>query len=266
MTAQTKKVLTPENVFDLIPRPVGEIKRDRKFNLLVYGDNRVGKTHLIGTADEVPECRTVLHLDIGGGSVTLDRLFPNVHTLAVPSWKSLRTIYEKLFYKEDGFDIYNTVGMDHVTETQKVLQRWVMEIAYERAKLKGKEDEIEPEVPRQRDYLVMYERLMGMIRDFRDLPVNFICTSYAKEHQHPRTKQIKFKPALSGQARSDILGEFDIIAYLHTERVDGKDVRLFSTKDTSDYLAGQRGTDLPEHLADATIEDILSYMPRGETA
>jgi hypothetical protein len=182
-----KEVLTPDNIGDLIPRAAGEIKRDRKFNMLIYGQPGAGKTHLAGSADEIPECRTVLHLDSGGGSMTLDSTFPGVKTIPVVKWEQYEIHYKRLFFGSDGYDEYNTVIIDHITEAQKLCQRWVMANAFERASAKGKGEEIEEEVPRQRDYLVMYERIMGMLRDFRDLPVNFICTEHDNEDRNPRT-------------------------------------------------------------------------------
>lgn len=261
MTA-TKETLTKETVNDFLPRPVGELKRDRKFNLLVYGEPGAGKTHLAGSADEIPSWRSVLHLDIGGGSSTLDPVFPRVESVPVTSWGQLKTQYDRLYFGELDYDRFNTVVIDHITETQKLCQRWIMEGAIERAARRGKDDDLEEDVPRQRDYLVMYERMMAMLRDFRDLDINFICTAHVKEDVNQRTLMRKLKPSLSGAAKSDIPGLFDIVAFLHTEKVDGKDVRLFSTKDTPDYVAKQRGLDLPEHMADTTIEEILSYVPQ----
>lgn len=263
MTA-TKEVLTAETVDRLIPRKVGEIKRERKFNLLIYGSPGAGKTWLAGSADQLPSWRSVLHLDIGGGSATLDPFFPGVETLVLDDWEDLIDQYKKLYFGKDDYDRFNTVILDHLTETQKLCQRWVMAGAIERAKKLGKERELEEEVPEQRQYLIMYERIMQMLRDFRDLDVNFICTAHEKEVAL-RTGKIKIKPALSGQAKSDIPGLFDIVAYLHTERdKSGKDVRVFSTVDSSDYIAKQRGTELPEELYNPTMQDILSYVPSSE--
>jgi hypothetical protein len=266
-TTATKPVLTRDNVDDLIPRPAGEIKRERKFNMLIYGLPGAGKTHLAGSADEVPECRTVLHLDSGGGSMTLDSTFPRVESVLVTKWEQYEKHYKRLLFGTDGYDRFGTVILDHITESQKLCQRWVMANALERATKKGKGvEDIIPEVPQQSHYLIMYEAIMQMLRDFRDLPVNFICTAHEKQDMNIRGG-MKLKPSLSGQAKSDIPGLFDIVARLYTGKVGDQDnVRLFATQDTSEYVAKQRGTKLPPLLGNTTIEDILSYIPQGEEA
>jgi hypothetical protein len=176
----------------------------------------------------------------------------------VTSWKQLRKIWEDLF-RNDGYD-FSTVILDNLTEAQTLCKRGVMEDAKDRA---NNPDDIELEVPRQRDWGVLAERTMLMVRDFRDLPMNFICTAHIREEVNNKGQR-KLKPALQGSSKQDVPGAFDIVAYLHAEVLDGNPVRLFSTRDTRDYVAKERDTDLPEHLANATMADILSYIPKGE--
>jgi hypothetical protein len=256
----TKTPLTPRTVGGLIPKAVGEVKRERRINMLLYGEPGAGKTHLAGSSSEVPEFRKVLHLDVEGGSMTLDRKFPLVETVRIADWEDLYNIYQDLLHNGDGY--YNTVILDNLTEAQKLCQRQVMEHAFVKAQRTGKQDEIEPEVPRQRDWGVMYERLMLMVRDYRDLPLHFIWTAHVKEDITPRTKERKLKPALSGQAKQDLVGVFDIVGYLRTERLEGQNVRVLSTQDHPDYVAKERDTDLPENLGNTTMEEIFSYIPK----
>jgi len=255
----TREVLTPRTIAGLIPEPVGEIEHTSRINALIYGEPGDGKTHLSGSADEVPEWRKVLQLDVEGGSMTLRRKFPRVETVRVTSWSKLWDIGHDLFMN-DCYD-FGTVIIDNLTEAQNLCKRKVMEDAKERAK---DPDDIELEVPRQRDWGVLAERTMLLVRNYRDLPVNFIATAHVMEVSDNRGKK-KLKPALQGSAKHNLPAAFDLVFYLRKAKIDGQDeeVRLLSTSGTSEYIAKERDTNIPKQLGNPTMAEILSYIPKG---
>src|SRR5687767_15519909 len=85
-------------------------------NMLVYGQYGVGKTLLAGSADEVPELRKVLMLDIEGGKLTLRHTYPNVEVVRIADWNKLADVYDEL--RAGLHTQYNTVIIDSLTEAQ----------------------------------------------------------------------------------------------------------------------------------------------------
>lgn len=259
MTA-IKEVLTPQTVGGLIPQAVGAVTHETQLNLLIYGDSGAGKTHLAGSADEIPEFRKVLHLDIEGGSMTLRRKFPRVETVRINSWNQLVKIEEDLF-QNDCYD-FGTVIIDNLTEAQELCKRQVMAEAVEKV---GDKREIEPEAPEKRHWGILAERFMVLVRNYRDLPCNFIGTAWAMEVNDNHSKK-KWRPQVQGSAKQALPGAFSIVGYLHTELTrDGESVRQFSTRETKDWIAKERDTDLPPDLGNVTMADIMDYIPKGET-
>lgn len=252
--------MTRQTIGGLIPEPVGGIEHTARVNCLIYGEPGSGKTHLAGSADEIPEWRKILHLDVEGGSMTLRRRFPRVETVRITSWSELWNIGHDLFMN-DCYD-FSTVIIDNLTEAQNLCKREVMEEAHAK-----KPDEVDVEVPRQRDWGVLYERVMLLVRNYRDLPINFVATAHVAEVEQ-RGKR-KLRPALQGGAKQDLPGAFDLVFYLRTEMMKNEEtkkneeVRVLSTRNTSTYVAKERDTDLPADLGNPTMAEILSYIPKG---
>src|SRR5258706_15914129 len=86
-------------------------------NCLIYGESGAGKTRLSGSADDVPEMRRVLFIDVEGGTLTLRDTYPNVETIRVKTWAELQSVYDFLYAGQHDF---TTLVIDSLTEVQKM--------------------------------------------------------------------------------------------------------------------------------------------------
>lgn len=108
------EALTPLNLGGLRIQTVQQ--KQNYLNMLVYGDPGEGKTVLAGSADEVPEMRPVLIVDVEGGTRSISERNPEVHVVRVLTWKELQKVYDEL---QSGRTDYRTVVLDSLTEIQK---------------------------------------------------------------------------------------------------------------------------------------------------
>jgi len=74
-------------------------------------------TTLAGSADEVPEMRKVLIIDIEGGTLSIRKKFPNVEVVRVKNWSDLSLVYDELYA---GLHDFSTIVIDSLTECQKM--------------------------------------------------------------------------------------------------------------------------------------------------
>src|ERR1700748_466992 len=135
-------VLTPTKRFAGLP-----VRKAREavntFNLMVYGNSGVGKTRLTGSADDVPELRKVLHLDIEGGTMSLRDAHPTVDVIRIQNFNDLKTVYEALRNPGHG---YSTVVVDSVNEMQKFNMSSIM------IELIKTRTDLDPDIPGMREW------------------------------------------------------------------------------------------------------------------
>ena len=152
----TNDTLTRKTLAGLEVKPVQE--RSQYFNMLIYGDSGTGKTTLAGSADEVPEMRPVLFVDIEGGTESLRHSYPEVETVRVTTWKEMQNVYNVLY---EGNHEYKTVVLDSLTEIQKFNMYTIMESVVQ------KRPDLDPDVPSMREWGKNLEQLRKMVRGFR---------------------------------------------------------------------------------------------------
>src|SRR5215831_14577368 len=160
------------------------------FNLLIYGESGTGKTTLAGTADDLPEMRKVLFLDIEGGMLSLRERFPNIESIRVTNWQQLHDVYNELALGDHGF---NTVVVDSLTEAQKMSMDKIMR------RLVDEHPERDADVPAIREWNINIEQTRKFVRALRDLPVNTIFTALKKDDRNLMTGATRRKPSLSGK-------------------------------------------------------------------
>jgi phage nucleotide-binding protein len=246
-----KEVLTPVTIGGLVPIRVGEFRRERKINMLIYGNPGVGKTILACSADDIPECRKVLHLDIEGGTMSVEKRYPKVEFIRITDWDQLWNIYNDLL--RNAYD-YSTIIIDNLSEAQKIGMKAIMDVA------KLRDPDIEEEVPRQRDWGIILERMRLMVRAFRDLPTHTIITAHEKEETQQRTGLGIFKPSLSGKLANEVAGFFDVVVRMYVQEVDGESTRILATAASEDYIAKDRSDSLPEYMTNPTMQKIFQIM------
>lgn len=246
------QTLTPETLGGLEVKSV--VESIEFINMLVYGNPGAGKTVLAGSADDVPEMRPVLFIDIEGGTFSLRERNPEIDVVRVQSWRDMAKVYTELYNGQHG---YRTVVLDSLTEIQKFSMYDIM-----RQLLKDHPDR-DPEVPGMREWGKNIEQIRRLVRGFRDLPVNTIFTALAASDKDNKTGMVVTRPSLSGKLAMEVGGFVDIVGYLYTKVVDDGIRRLLLTLGTERQVAKDRSDKLPPIVEDPSMTDLHKHIFGG---
>lgn len=232
--------------------PIEKVSQKAPFiNCLIYGESGTGKTRLSGSADDVPEMRRVLFIDVEGGTLTLRDTYPNVESIRVKNWTQLQAVYDKLY---EGNHDFTTLVIDSLTEVQKMSMDLVMR------KLVEEYQERDADVPGIREWNINLEQTRKFVRAFRDLPVNTIFTALVQTDQNKRTGAIKRKPSLSGKVKDEVAGFLDCVLYLYTKEIDQVNERVLLCGQTEDTVAKDRSNALPLTITNPTMGLIWEHL------
>ena len=226
-------------------------KKSYNSNMLIYGESGAGKTLLAGSADEIPEMRKVLVIDIEGGALTLRDKFPNVDSIRVKTWDDMQNVYEELYLGKHG---YQTVIIDSLTEAQRMSMDQIMR------KLVEENSDRDPDVAGMREWNVNIEQTRKFVRGFRDLPVNTIFTALVQTETNKSTGAIKRKPSLSGKVKDEVAGFLDIVVYLYTKEIDQVNKRLLLCGATENTIAKDRTNTLPNIIENPSMLDLWKHF------
>lgn len=250
----------------LTTRSLGGLKvtrveqRSTFLNMLVYGDSGIGKTTFAGSADALPEMRSVLVVDIEGGTESLRRSYPDVDVVRVTTWKEMQTVYSEL---HRGSHEYRTVILDSLTEIQKFNMYQIMADLLAK---KGDSNNVDPDVPSMREWGKNLEQIRRYVRNFRDLQMHTIFTALAKEDKDQRSGVRTIKPSLSGKMADEVAAFLDLVMYYYMKEVpseEGEGVvqkRLLLTQKTSMHVAKDRSGMLPMVIEDPTMTKLFTLM------
>lgn len=180
-------------------------------NLLIYGEPGAGKTYLAATAQDSEDTKPILFIDVEGGTVTI-RKRPDVDVIRVRSMQQVQDTHNKLYADTESY--YKTIIIDSLTELQKLDLRTVMEEEFRR-----NPEKTDVDVASQRGWGKSGERMRKIIRAYRDLPCNLICTSLLGSEVDEVNGGTNYYPAFPGKLRGEVPGYFDVVGYLRTEDV-----------------------------------------------
>lgn len=197
--------------------------------------------------------RKVLVLDFEGGTFSLRNTHPNVDTIRITEWTQLQPIYQEL---ERGGHGYETVVIDSASEAQKFSMLWIMK------KVVENDSSRDIEVPSMREWGKNLEQMRRMVRGFRDLPMNCIFTAHATEEKDTKRGLILKSPSFSGKLKAEIAGFLDIVGFMYTKEVKGRDepARLLLTGSTEDIVAKDRSGRLPLVLENPTMTQLYKTI------
>jgi len=193
---------------------------------LIYGASGSGKTRFAGTAIDKDNTKT-LFLSAEGGLLSIHVKKPKY--VEINAMKDLLEAYE---YLEKGKHKFETVILDSITEISNTLK---LEI-----------ERREGHTMQLQDWGEIKNKLIGIFRDFRDLPMNVILLAQ-EGYITDEDKIKKTVPSLDGKGATSALPYFmDIVGYI---KVDIKGNAVMRTSNSMKFVTKDRsgliGDDCP---------------------
>lgn len=246
MISIPEEVITPKSLGGLPVQKVKDIPPNS--NIFVYGDSGVGKTTLLGSADEVPEMRKVLILSFEDGERSIKDKYPNVERVKITRWDQVNEVYAEA---ASGKHDYNTFGIDSVTEAQDLNMMHLFGNDTKR---------IVEEGPSWEEYRMSLASMRLFIRAFKNLPYNMIFTCLTKEVTDQKRKTTNVRLFLTGQLAGQVPAFFDLVAYMYMKEVDGEQTRLMLTRKTEEHIAKDRSGKLPQVITNPTMKTLYPAL------
>lgn len=249
----TETKLTPANLGRLQVVKPDEIEY---LNILIYGDMGVGKTRLAASASVVEELQPVLLIDAEAGTLSISKVYPDVHVVKMSNFGDLKYIRDLM---NSGRIPYKTIILDSISEVQDIGMDDILAVQVAKSDRERDED-----MPEQADWGRNRNQIRKMIRAFKNARCHFIVTALAQE-----TDRGVIKPALSGQSANRVPGQMDEVLYMQIGEVaiDPKDpkkgkkeVRALLTEKTNKIFAKDRSGTLPKVVTEPTMQELFDYF------
>jgi phage nucleotide-binding protein len=227
------------------------------FNILVYGDQGVGKTMFAGTAMDHPDLGEVLFCNVEGGLMTVAGRRPKVVDIGFDKdgnstnrvFDDLEEVAEAIASRKPGYEKVGTVVIDSGTELQARDLEFIT---------KG-------DMSEWQDYGKNTTRMRRVFRRFRDLRVNVIITALVRRteaEKDGKTKLVEVRPAFTKGVGESVMGFVDFVWFLYQDKETGE--RLMLTQPKGVTKAKTRGLAysnlIGEIVKNPTIPDLYNKL------
>lgn len=243
------KAAPKKEYFDLASlAPIVKPRRaDTSFSMLLFGNPKVGKTLLAGTAMDVEALQPVLVLAIEDGSSVLANAYEDIDVIEISDWKTAAAVIEKV---ASGETKYKTVIVDTLGELQEHMKDH----------LEGGND---TGAMRIQDWGTLKSHTVNVVKMLHRSSVNSIFISHADKVKDEETGRVTIQPYLLGKGS---LGEVpkvvDIIAYLAVvqDKETKSNIRVLQTESNGKIDAGDRFGKLDAQIVEPTFQMIFDQL------
>lgn len=162
-----------------MPLPIEELSVDTTQpitrRILIASEPGIGKTTLVGTAQDCDEMADVLIVDLDGGSGTLKSRKNKVSKISARTAAEVETVLWAIANKDPEVADIRTVVLDGFSELSR---KEVADFAVSAANGNTKRDKDANEL---RDYMIVKNRMLRILRMARNLPINVVITTWVKK-------------------------------------------------------------------------------------
>lgn len=226
-------------------------------NAMIYGEGGVGKTALLGSADEVECFSPTLVISMDQGEKTLKGMFPDTAVLKPANFMDVQRVLNELYNNDGSYDgvQYKSLGFDNATMAQKV----GIEYLYDREKPSIDFVEFEAATFANGGWNRSSEQMRRLFFYFKKLPMHKFFTAWSKDFGKPTkgnpSPLPKWMPLFSNTLANEVPGYFDSVLYMYYTTFENKDIRALRSEGTSSIMAKDRdgGKKLPKIIKEPTM-------------
>lgn len=225
-------------------------------NAIIYGEAGVGKTALLGSANEVECFSPTLIISMDKGEKTLKGMFPNVDVALPQNFMDVQRILNWL-YEEKGAG-YKSLGFDNATMGQK---RGI-EYLYDQENPSIDFVDFEAATWANGGWNRSSEQMRRLFDYYGKLPMHKFFTAWSRDFSKPSkanpNPNPRWAPSFSSSLANEVPGYFDSVLYMKYAQDNNKEIRVIQSKGTQTVMAKDRdgGKKLPDIIKEPTMKKL----------